>query len=1009
MATDVARLSFDPARVYRGVAPQQGRVNLEAEQNEQRLIDVEERRAELIDIVGPAGTPDDGYAVSGGTGFEITVGAGTMYVGGWRLELDENLGDYDQPDWLDRPTHWAETGIEHVVLLVQETDVTAVEDPALYEVALGGPDGAARTRLLQRILRLRTDAVTCSEALEQDLKGWRRQGLSFDPETMALESDARLLVTWEGDPEPVDPCEPSSTGGYLGAENQLIRVQITRVGRDGTFDLIWGYDDASFLYRVTADASTNPVLTLDRTPVDDFHRPRAGQAVQALVATAELASTDGVVEGYVAALGGRVGVLTTPYDPDTKTVQFPAPLPTEYTSPDENPLLFLRIWEEALTGLEVGKAIPLTGTGMQVTLTTVADAPLHVDDFWCIGVRPSTPTTVYPDRYLRTPQPPDGPRMWICPLAVIEWEKESLVVLEDCRNHFRPLIDATADGCCTIEVRPSDAADGTLQALIDRATAGRDPVHRNSHVTICFEPGRYELRKPILLRRQHSNMTLRGCSEAAVLAANPDDIAEFGQGLVLLLDVDNVTITGFEFVLPQVPAAIGNVRSKTGGVLNRTFVRAVNAAAADRYVSIAIRAIECAVLAVTDCLFRYSLGEHETTPEVEQTMPRNVFGVGIFLTGGSWGLRIVNNRFLHHEAAPVDDREVSHALAGLVHVQTVVGLSTGRTATREVGAARLPALLEDAEITDNDFDGVTVAIAVAAHLGSVRIWDNVIRNCATGIALFDETASSNVDLAGEYKVAGSAPEAVAQMRTAYGAALQDPALAHVLLLAATYPLPGPEGWEPTGVAYIDLDRIDALRADAAQVQRTAMSSTVDQIVAERSSPRADAPAASTRRRAATTDFNKLDIARTSLSTGMVQAMVSLAELARVGRTTVTLDVAIQVVRNTVDCTLPETGLSGFALFLLFDSKNFRATTANVADNRLSSGNLLTAGVSGIAAATVTSNIVVGARDERSIALAVANVEAAAITGNVVAGRAVLPENRPFPPPLDTWQPLNTIV
>ena len=36
------------------------------------------------------------------------------------------------------------------------------------------------------------------------------------------------------------------------------------------------------LYRVTPDASTNPILTLQRSPVDDFHRPRAGQAVQVL-------------------------------------------------------------------------------------------------------------------------------------------------------------------------------------------------------------------------------------------------------------------------------------------------------------------------------------------------------------------------------------------------------------------------------------------------------------------------------------------------------------------------------------------------------------------------------------------------------------------------------------------------------------------------------------------------------------------------------------------------------
>ena len=137
MATDVARLSFDPGRHYTGVVPQQGRVSLEAEDNEQRVIDAEERRKELLDVIGPAGTPDDGYRVSF-HGPELTVGPGTMYVGGLRAELDTPVRYTHQSDWLDGPTD-LEAGLGHVVLLVRETDVTAVEDPMLFEPALGGP------------------------------------------------------------------------------------------------------------------------------------------------------------------------------------------------------------------------------------------------------------------------------------------------------------------------------------------------------------------------------------------------------------------------------------------------------------------------------------------------------------------------------------------------------------------------------------------------------------------------------------------------------------------------------------------------------------------------------------------------------------------------------------------------------------------------------------------------------------------------------------------------------
>ena len=42
---------------------QQGRVTLEADWNEADAIAAEERRAELMNIIGPAGTPDDGYRI----------------------------------------------------------------------------------------------------------------------------------------------------------------------------------------------------------------------------------------------------------------------------------------------------------------------------------------------------------------------------------------------------------------------------------------------------------------------------------------------------------------------------------------------------------------------------------------------------------------------------------------------------------------------------------------------------------------------------------------------------------------------------------------------------------------------------------------------------------------------------------------------------------------------------------------------------------------------------------
>src|SRR5437773_12479091 len=97
MPTDRARNSYDPGRQYRSVVAQQGRVSVEADANEAEEIRAAESRAELIDIIGPTGTPDQGFRISvptGGAPYGFTIGRGTIYVGGLRVHLD-SVETYD--------------------------------------------------------------------------------------------------------------------------------------------------------------------------------------------------------------------------------------------------------------------------------------------------------------------------------------------------------------------------------------------------------------------------------------------------------------------------------------------------------------------------------------------------------------------------------------------------------------------------------------------------------------------------------------------------------------------------------------------------------------------------------------------------------------------------------------------------------------------------------------------------------------------------------------------------
>ena len=82
------------------------------------------------------------------------------------------------------------------------------------------------------------------------------------------------------------PVPAVAAGGYLGAENQMIRVMVTSVdATTGVPTIVWGFDDASFLYRVQTavpDVSGDTTLTLASAPVDSYHYPQWGQAVELL-------------------------------------------------------------------------------------------------------------------------------------------------------------------------------------------------------------------------------------------------------------------------------------------------------------------------------------------------------------------------------------------------------------------------------------------------------------------------------------------------------------------------------------------------------------------------------------------------------------------------------------------------------------------------------------------------------------------------------------------------------
>ncbi|HEY1880842.1 MAG TPA: DUF6519 domain-containing protein, partial [Caulobacteraceae bacterium] len=532
MVADIARVTYDPTRQYRSVIYQQGRVTLEADNNEAEALEGEALRLETIDIIGPAGTPDNGYQVTSGTGpAGFDVGPGIFYLGGWRLEQDAAVDVPGNPN-SKTDIELARQGGDFVVcLLITERSVGAVEDQALREVALGGPDSAARSRLMQSFPRVATDGDTCAQGAVSIAALLAAEGVSIDPYSDELISSATLQSGFTPGPANTDPCQPTAAGGYLGADNQMVRVTVTAFDpKAQTGTMLWGWNNASLLYRATMNDPLT--LTLATTPVDEEHAPQQNQMVEVLAVDLDLGDGDYIADGE-----GFVTSLAQGYSFDTGQIILSNPLPAKYQGL-KTPL-FVRLWQ-AEVPFNAGVQTPLDAvSGITVAISMVA-LPTRIAKrpFWRFAVRPATPTSIYPQRYLDAPQPPDGPRQWLCDLAVCKALTNGCAVLEDCRPKFNPLTGISG-GCCGLVLGPDDVtAAGGLQAVVD-GLGGSGPA------LLSLKPGTYTLEAPVTLTSVHDGLTIESCAGGAILQADANaDLTAFRSGLIVMDGVAEITLRG---------------------------------------------------------------------------------------------------------------------------------------------------------------------------------------------------------------------------------------------------------------------------------------------------------------------------------------------------------------------------------------------------------------------------------------------------------------------------------
>ena len=530
---DLSRLTTDARKHYAGVRHQQGRVLTDEDFNEASILETEELKRTRIHAIGAYGAPGTGFLPAGfttaGGKLDFAISPGELYLGGLRLEMSAAERFLEQRDWLNfdkttapSPPAAGTSRTDLVWIEAWQQPVTATEDGELFEVALGGPDTSVRWRTMRRVhVFENVNADACPEAWAAAQASFASMG-TLDAETK-LATTAVLTVT----PVPAggvgDLCSPPTAGGYLGAENQAIRVQMV----DATH-YTWGYDNAAPLYRatITSNAGQPVVVTLQTLPRDAVHWPLRDQVVEILPWSAALANGETVAE-----LSGHLCKVAVSFDPDSLAFEIDVPLPAGFDrwksrsdAPEfDEEFVYVRVWNRG-DDLASPASIPIaTGTLGNTGLSVAfAGGPLRTNDHWIIAARPAAPDVVLPWRLsLPSGAPPHGVDRYRAPLGLIRWTADANgattgTLVDDCRPPFLPL--TRLRGCCRVTVGDNIESYGMFASIQD-AVDSLPP----SGGTVCVLPGLF--REAVRIADRH-NVTLHGCGPRSRIAAPRDDGAD---------------------------------------------------------------------------------------------------------------------------------------------------------------------------------------------------------------------------------------------------------------------------------------------------------------------------------------------------------------------------------------------------------------------------------------------------------------------------------------------------
>lgn len=312
MKGDFSRWTFDPVKAYSRVLSLQGRVFLDADFNEAQEILLAHIRTLTANLLGHHAGVEDSFKISNPTATDFQVQWGSYYVAGIRCDNFLNAGipanqamnavKYSELPALFKPEDLAKQTAPFLVYLdVWERFVTYIEDedrtPAelhqtIREVALGGPDTAARSQVVWQIRFLQNAPVPPNDR-KQYWPAFVKQLQAGNVDRIPG-SDGRIKIRARKPNGADEPCPTNPDDRYRGPENQLYRVEIHTGGilppnDNSPATYKWSRENGSVIFPISSIEGS--IVTLETLGHDERLGLKIGSLVEVVDDTSVLLNT----------------------------------------------------------------------------------------------------------------------------------------------------------------------------------------------------------------------------------------------------------------------------------------------------------------------------------------------------------------------------------------------------------------------------------------------------------------------------------------------------------------------------------------------------------------------------------------------------------------------------------------------------------------------------------------------------------------------------------------------